>query len=199
MWMQGVDTSQVFRNMQSLSAMGILAEEFALSGGSITQDQFQKAIKRNLAELYRSNPTIVDSLFERYAAPELENVELGSDAVQGGKLKQKLLDKHTSAAFKAIDEHYEQPAMQKGIEGLAYPDTLRTEENSGEVQVQLHVNESGQVDAVEVVEGTHPILNGIVMKAATQTTWAPAYVTEDGQQTAYPGWGRISTNFPAPR
>jgi TonB family protein len=199
MWKQDVDTSQVFQNMQSLSAMGILDEEFALSGGSITQEQFQKAVKRSLVELYRSNPIIVDSLFERYAVPELENVELGSDAVQGGKLKQKLLDKHKSAAFKAIDEHYEQPAIQEGITGLPYPDSLRTDENSGDVEIQLHVNESGQVDAVEVVEGTHPILNGIVMKAATQTKWNPAYVTEDGQQTAHPGWGRLSTNFPAPR
>jgi len=199
MWKQDVDTSQVFQNMQSLSKMGILDEEFALSGGSITQEQFQKAVKRSLVELYRSNPTIVDSLFETYAVPELENVELGSDAVQGGKLKQKLLDKHKSAAFKAIDEHYEQPAIQEGITGLPYPDSLRTEENSGDVEIQLHVTESGQVDAVEVIDGTHPILDAIVMKAATQTKWNPAYVTEDGQQTAHPGWGRLSTTFPAPR
>jgi len=53
---------------------------------------------------------------------------------------------------------------------------------------------------VEVVEGTHPILNAIIMRAAaTETTWNPAFVTEDGEQTPYPGWGRLSTNSPAPR
>lgn len=199
MWHQDVDTSEVFQNLGSLSAMDVLDEKVALSSGSITQEQFQKAIKQSLEELYRSNPTIVDSLFEEYAVPELQNAELGSGAVEGGELKTKLLEQYRSAAFKAIDKHYEQPKMQQGITDLPYPDSLRTEENSGRVQVQLHVNSDGQVDAVEVVEGTHPTLNAIIMKAATETTWNPAYVTEDGEQVGHPGWGRISANFPAPR
>lgn len=199
MWHQDADTSVVFRDLSSLSAMGIQDTELALGSGTITQEQFQKAIKRSLEELYRSNPVIVDSLFENYAVPELTDAELGSDAVEGGELKTKLLEKYRSAAFKAIDNHYEQPKMQKGITDLPYPDSLRTEENSGRVQVQVHVNEDGVVDAVEVVEGTHPTLNAIIMKAATETTWNPAYVTEDQEQVPRGGWGRISANFPAPR
>lgn len=200
MWAPDVDTSEVFRDMGSLEAMGVLGEEITLSGGSVSQEQFQNAVKRSLLELYRSNPTIVDSLFAEHAVPVLENAELGGDAVEEGKIKQKLLDKYSQKALKAIDEHYEQPIIQEGITGLPYPDSLRTEENSGRVQVQVHVTADGTVDAVEVVEGTHPTLNAIIMRAAaTETTWNPAYVTEDGEQTAYPGWGRLSTNFPAPQ
>lgn len=199
MWNEDVDTSEVFQNMEGLTAMGILDEEVTLSAGSVSQEQFQKAIKRSLEELYRTNPQIVDSLFEAYAVPELENVELGSDAVEGGELKTKVLEKSRQAAFKAIDKHYDQPTIQEGITGLPYPDSLRTEENSGRVQIQLHINADGEVDAVEVIEGTHPTLNAIVMKAATETTWQPAYVTQDQEQVPHAGWGRLSTNFPAPR
>jgi hypothetical protein len=200
MWAPNVDTSEVFRNLSSLEAMGILEEEITLSGGSVSQEQFQRAVKRSLLELYRSNPTLVDSLFAEHAVPVLEEAELGSDAVAEGKIKQKLLDKYSQQALKSIDEHYEQPIIQEGITGLPYPDSLRTEENSGRVEVQVHVTTDGTVDAVEVVEGTHPVLNAIIMRAAaTETTWNPAYVTEDGEQTPYPGWGRLSTNFPAPR
>lgn len=199
MWHQDADTSKVFQDLSSLSSMGIQDAGPSLTAGSITQEQFQKAIKQSLEELYRSNPTVVDSLFETYAVPELKNVDLGSDVVEGGELKSKVLEKNRSVAFKAIDQHYEQPKMQKGITDLPYPDSLRTEENSGRVQVQVHVNADGEVDAVEVVEGTHPTLNAIIMKAATETTWNPAYVTENQEQVPRGGWGRISANFPAPR
>lgn len=199
MWDVEVDTSYAFQNMEGLSAMGILDEEVTLSAGSISQEQFQNAIKRSLEELYRTNPQIVDSLFEAYAVPELEGFNLGGDAVEGGELKTKVLEKARQAAFKAIDKHYDQPTIQEGITGLPYPDSLRTEDNSGRVEVQLHVNANGQVDAVEVIEGNDPTLNAIVMKAATETTWQPAYVTEDQEQVPHDGWGRLSTNFPAPR
>jgi len=200
MWASDVDTSEVFRNMSSLEAMGIIGEDVALGSGSVSQEQFQNAVKRSLLELYRSNPAVVDSLFEEHAVPVLQDADLGSDIVEEDKIKQKILDKFGQKALKAVDEHYEQPIIQEGITGLPYPDSLRTEENSGRVEVQVHVTADGTVDAVEVVEGTHPTLNAIIMRAAaTETTWNPAYVTEDGEQTSYPGWGRLSTNFPAPR
>ena len=84
MWAPDVDTSEVFRDMGSLEAMGVLGEEITLSGGSVSQEQFQNAVKRSLLELYRSNPTIVDSLFAEHAVPVLENAELGGDAVEEG-------------------------------------------------------------------------------------------------------------------
>jgi TonB family protein len=200
MWAPNVDTSAVFQNMSSLEAMGVLGGEMTLSTGSISQEQFRKAVKQSLVELYRSNPTIVDSLFEEHAVPVLQDADLGGDVVEDGEIKQKVLDKYRKKAFQAVQDHYEQPMIQQGITGLPYPDSLRTEENSGRVEVQVHVTADGTVDAVEVIEGTHPVLDAIIMRAAaTETTWNPAYVTEDGQQTAYPGWGRLSTNFPAPR
>jgi TonB family protein len=199
MWKSTVDTAAVFRDMNSLSAMGVLEEEVTLSTGTLTQQQFQSAIKRTLEELYRSNPTIVDSLFEAHAVPVLEEADLGSGAVEGGELNTDLRETNKQKALKAIDKHYEQPKIQEGITGLPYPDSLRTEENSGRVEVQLHITKDGTVDAVEVIDGTHPTLNTIVMKAATKTKWNPAFVTDGQEQVPHAGWGRLSTNFPAPR
>lgn len=198
MWKTGIDTTAVFRDLNSLSGMGIVEQEFALSPGGVTQAQFQKAVKRSLEELYRSNPAIVDSLFEQYAVPVLQDASL-SGAVKNGRLKTDLLQKHKQKAFKAIDEHYEQPTLKKGITGLPLPDSLHTEENSGRVEVQVHIDSTGTVDAIEVVEGTHPTLNAIVMRAVTSTTWTPAYVTDGQQQVARPGWARLPADIPAPR
>lgn len=199
MWKESVDTSAVFRDLHSLTAMGILENEFAVSGERVTQDQFREAIKRTLEALYRSNPPLVDSLFQEHAVPELQTADLGRNAVQRGRLNESLRQTYKQRSLQAIDEHYQRPTMQKGIENLTYPDSLRTEEHSGEVEVQVHINEQGQIDAVEVIRGTHPTLDAIVMRAAANTTWQPAFVTIDGTQVSYPGWARLSTTFPAPR
>lgn len=199
MWTTGVDTASVFRPLNSLSDMGVVEQDFALSAGGITQQQFQKAIKRSLKELYRSNPALVDSLFEQHAVPVLQNTDL-SGAVQDGRLKQKLVRKHKQKAFKAIDEHYQQPTLKSGIDDLPLPDSLHTRDNSGRVNLQVHVDTSGTVDAVQIIDGTHPTLNGILMRAvATGTTWHPAYVTENRSQVPHAGWARLPVTIPAPR
>lgn len=201
MWKEGVDTSEAFRDLSSLSAMGVLEEDFALSAGGVDQEQFTNAIKQSLENLYRSNPTIVDSLFDEHAASKLEDADLSGTVVKDGQLKPKLLNEYKNKAFKTIQDHYKQPKLQEGVSGITYPDSLRTQENSGRVELQMHVDSTGSVDAVEVIEGTHPTLNAIAMKAATATSWEPGYVRqgagEDWQPR--PGWGRSPITFPAPR
>jgi len=201
MWRSGVDTAKVFRNMASLSDMGI-TEKLSLTQGGLSQEQFTNAVKRSLIKLYRSNPSVVDSLFDEHAAPDLQNVELGSDAVQeGGKLNPKLLQPNKKKSYQAITDYYKQPKLQKGIENIAYPESLRTQEASGQVQLQVYADTSGAVQAVEVVDGTHPTLNRIAMAAATRTTWEPGYTRQGpGEEwQPVPGWGRVPVNFPAPR
>lgn len=201
MWKDGVDTSEVFRDLSSLSSMGVLEEDFALSAGGVDQEQFTNAIKQSLENLYRSNPTIVDSLFDEHAASKFEDADLSGTVVKDGQLKPKLLNEYKNKAFKTIQDHYKQPKLQDGVSGITYPDSLRTQENSGRVELQMHVDSTGSVDAVEVIEGTHPTLNAIAMKAATETSWEPGYVRqgagEDWQPR--PGWGRSPITFPAPR
>lgn len=199
-WQQGLDSSEVFRNLDSLSTMGVGEAVKMTPGGTISQEQFQAAIKQSLLRLYRNNPTIVDSLFEEYAAPQLEEVNLSGQVVaKGGELKTKILQKNKKAAYEAITEYFREPQRQKGAE-LMYPDSLRRdEEASGEVQLQVHIDTTGAVNAVEVIEGVHPTLDAIAMKAATQTVWEPAYLLVDGEWRARPAWARFSVTYPAPR
>jgi len=201
MWKEEVDTSKVFRDLNSLSSMGVLGEDFALSAGGVDQAQFEKAIKQSLENLYRTNPAIVDSLFEEHAASQLEDADLSGAVVKDGQIKPKLLNEYKNKAFKTIKDHYRQPQLQEGVSGITYPDSLRTQENSGRVELQMHVDSTGTVNAVEVIEGTHPTLNAIAMKAATGTTWEPGYVRQGAGEEwqPRPGWGRSPINFPAPR
>ena len=200
MWKEGVDTSEVFRNMESLSSMGVLEEDFALSSSGLTQEQFKKGIKQSLEKLYRSNPIVIDSLFEEHAASLLEDADL-SNAVEGSQLKPKLLTEYKKQAFEAIKAHYRQPQLQGNASIKSIPDSLRTEENSGRFELQVHVDASGNVDAVSVIGGGgHPTFNALLMKAATRTSWQEGCLQENDKCTkAIPGWGRIPLSIPAPR
>lgn len=199
MWKEGVDTSEVFRNLESLSGMGILDENFALSSGGVTPEQFKNGIKKSLEKLYRSNPTVIDSLFEAHAAAELEGADL-SNAVEGGQLKPKLLTEYKKKAYEAIKARYRQPHLQEKASIKSIPDSLRTEENSGRFELQVHVDADGNVDAIKVVNGSHPTFNAILMNAATRTTWQAGCLQENDKCTeTIPGWGRIPLSIPPPR
>jgi hypothetical protein len=200
MWSEDLDTSRVFRNLENLTTMGIADDELSLSPGEISQEQFRDAIKRSLVRLYRNNPEVVDSLFEAHAVDVLAEADLGEDAVQeGGQLKPKLLQTYKKNAYESITEHFREPEREEGAD-LVYPDSLRqSEEASGSVELQVHIDTSGAVNAVEAIQTAHPTLDAIAMKAATQTVWEPAYVMRDGAWVPETSWARFSVNFPAPR
>lgn len=197
MWEDGVDTSMVFQNLDSLSTMGVMGADAQLSStGDVSREQFKAAIKRSLLRLYRNNPMIVDSLFEEYAAPQLEDVDLSGDVLgNGGELDPKLLQPNKKAAYEAISEYFREPQRKKGAD-IVYPDSLR-QTASGEVSLQAHVDSTGAVDAVEVLRSVHPTLDAIAMKAATNTVWEPAYMLVDGSWEPQPAWVRFSISFQA--
>lgn len=200
-WQEEVDTTAVFRNLETLDAMGVTdAVKKVAPGASVSQEQFDAAIKRSLVRLYRNNPTVVDTLFDKYAAPQLENADLSGDVVEKGQLKPDLLQGNKKKAYEAITEYFREPQQQETPSNIPYPDSLRRdEEASGKVELQAHIDTSGNVDAVEVIRSIHPTLDAIAMKAATQTTWEPAYVLENQDWTPAPSWARFSVPFPAPR
>jgi len=201
MWHSDVDTAEVFPNLQDLSTMGVTSGEFTLEQGGLSQDQFRDAIKRSLVRLYRNNPALVDTLFEAHAVSVLEDADLSGDVVQeGGQLKPKLLQTNKKKAYQAITDHFREPQREETPDNIPYPDSLRRDEDaSGEVQLQVHIDTSGVVDAVEAIRTVHPTLDAIAMKAATETTWEPAYELRDGDWVPVPSWARFSVPFPAPR
>jgi len=203
-WKEGVDTSQAFPNLDSLTTMGVVDQKMTMQrSGEITQEQFNVAIKESLLRLYRNNPTIVDSLFEEYAAPQLEGVDLGGGIVnEKGQLKEKILNKNQKKAYEAITEYFREPQRQQSPDNIVWPDSLRSEEHAGIVELQVHLAVEGEgdnavsrADAVEVLSGPHPTLSAIAMKAATEATWQPAYVLDDGNWTPVDSWVRFDIPF----
>lgn len=198
-WQEEVDTAEVFRNLEDLVAMGVVDEKVAVGqGGQLTQEQFTRSIKQSLLPLYRNNPEIVDSLFNEYAAPELQDADLSGELLTPeGALKTKIRDKWQKAAYEAINEHYREPQQEEGASNIAYPESLRTEE--GTLQLQAHVDTTGQIDAIEVLESVHPTLDAIGMKAAiTGSNWEPAYLLRDGEWVPQSSWVRFDIPFQLP-
>lgn len=202
MWKKGVDTSEVFRNLEDLDAMGVTGGVQKIAPGSnVSQAQFTAAIKRSLVKLYRNNPTVVDSLFEKYAKPKVKNADLsGGVLTDKGQLKPQLLQGNKKKSYEAITEYFREPQRQEAPSNIAYPDSLRRdEEASGEVELQVHIDTSGTVDAVEAIRSVHPTLDAIAMNAATRTSWEPAYVLDGQEWKPVQSWARFSVPFPAPR
>jgi hypothetical protein len=203
-WKTEVDTSRAFPNLDSLTTMGVVDKTMgAMQSGEVTREQFTVAIKQSLLKLYRNNPRVVDSLFTKYAAPKLEDVNLGGDIVgDRGQLKSKILNKNQKMAYQAINEYFREPQRQKSPDNIIWPDSLRTEENSGIVKLQVHLGVEGEgenavsrADAIEVLSGPNPTLNRIAMKAATEATWKPAYLLQDGTWTPIDSWVRFDIPF----
>ncbi|MFB6099330.1 MAG: hypothetical protein ABEK84_09525 [Salinibacter sp.] len=202
-WKQGVDTSQVFPNLDSLTTMGIIDEKVSLTGGEeVTREQFEVAIKRSLIPLYRNNPTIVDSLFEKYAAPKLKKADLSGSVVnEKGQLKSKLRNKYQKMAYKAISAHFREPQRTQAPE-IRWPDSLRAEKYTGIVKLQVHLSPQGtgdkaiaKPDAIKIRSGPHPTLSKIAAKATTKARWEPAYLLKDSTWTPVESWVRFDVPF----
>jgi outer membrane biosynthesis protein TonB len=200
MWKENVDTSAVFRNLENLQAMGIADGKFTVSQGEVSQEQFTSAIKQTLVPLYRNDPEAIDSLFDTFAVPRLEEADLGPDAVQeSGRLNPDLVQKFKNEAYKAIANNYQEPSRLESDGGLVYPESLRTAETSGTVTLQVHVDSTGAPDAIEAIQGVHPTLDAIAMRAAAERRWEPAYVLVNDNWQPRPSWVRFDVNYPAPR
>lgn len=202
-WKDGVDTTEAFPNLDSLTTMGVVDQRARLeSGGDVSREQFNRAIKQSLLPLYRNNPMVVDSLFEEYAAPQLEGVDLSGDVVgEQGQLREEILNKNQKVAYEAITEYFREPQRQKSPD-ITWPDSLRSEAYTGIVKLQVRLAVEGEgdnavarPDAVEIMSGPNATLNKIAAKATTQATWEPAYILRDGNWTPTESWVRFDVPF----
>lgn len=195
-WAEGVDTSQAFRSLDSLHTMGVAADtSYAASLQGANPDQFAQAVKQELIALYRNNPEVVDSLFQEYARPDIEEADL---SVEDQEALTKLLTQYKNESYKAISQHFTEPQRQDQELSISYPDSLRREETSGEVEMQLYLDDQGNPQSVKLLQGVHPVLNDIAMNAAARTQWQPAYLTRDGEQQPIPSWVRFGFTFTPP-
>lgn len=194
-WQEGVDTTQVFRNLETLQDMGITEEpQIASLEGTIGQEQFVRAVKEELTPLYRHRPELIDSLFQEHVQADLEDVSIGEEP-------EKTVKKHRNEAYKTLNDHFQEPRTRLSLGQdvpVIYPDTLRREETSGRVQMQVYLNGEGVPQAVELLEGVHPTLDKIGMNAATRMRWEPAQLMQDGEWVGIPSWVEFIVNFQMP-
>lgn len=193
-WAEGIDTALAFRDTDSLEVMGVAGDETFAAGAEVTPEQFELAIKEELAPLYRNHPEVVDSLFEAHAQSDVEEADLSGDPDEA-------VLQYKNESYKAINEHFREPRTRTELGQdvpVSYPDTLRTDETSGTVEMQVYLDADGVPQAVQRLEGVEPTLDAIGMNAATRMRWEPAYVLRDSEWEAIPSWVRFSVTFQPP-
>jgi hypothetical protein len=126
-WRTGFDTTDVFRNLDTFADMGVgnvgitfVANAQASNRSGSPQDIFERRVQRSLIRLYRNQPMLVDSLFERYVRPSL--------AGKGDPDKMDaLVDQYQRKSYGVIRNHFQEPQtaliLGKDVE-VPYPDSL---------------------------------------------------------------------------
>lgn len=197
-WQSGLDTAGVFRDLSSLDSMGVLDDiTFSTTPGEISDEQFTRAVKRSLLPFYRTDPQVVDSVFDRHVASATTEAERTGDV-------QADVEAFKSEAYGLMRDHMREPSKTTSMGGedgiqVAYPDSLRQQQVSGEVRMQVRMDEQGQPVAIELLEGPHPTLSGIAMHATTRMRWEPAATMDlDGNWQPMPSWTRFNVNFRPP-
>ena len=194
-WISGTDTTLFFRDLDTLESMEVKGAEAVYVAGygaeGEVREQFKRAVKRSLIRMYRNEPAIVDSLFETYLAPKVEDVTFTSDPVSD-------VDKFKKQSYKVLRRHFREPltSLKLGTDvPVIYPDSLRNMQITGEVKLQVYLNAEGEPQSVELLEGIHPILDQSAMDATTRMRWMPAFVEEDREWKPIPSWARFRINY----
>lgn len=202
-WRPEADTVRAFRSLDTLAEMGLRDDDrpFALGASASAQQaigrsQFERAVKQSLVRLYRNQPQVVDSLFDRFVQPKLADVRLSGDA-------QALVDRYKKEAYRTLARHFREPRTLKSMGPgqdipVPYPDSLRAAQVEGAVRMQVYLNAEGEPVAVELLESVHPVLDAIAMRATTEMRWQPAYVLQRGQARPIPSWSRFNVRFRVP-
>ncbi len=198
-WRTDIDTTGVFRDLETLASMRV-ADAGApyvatpnLARQRATQRQwFKRAVKQSLIRLYRNEPEVVDSLFERHITPMLDGVKLSANPrAEVERFKRK--------SYLFLHKNYfqaPQTRLQIGPDiEMPYPEALRKGGVAGSVRIQVYINEEGEPLTLQLLESVDPDLDGIAMRAMTQMRWRPTYTMRKGRWVAIPAWARLGVPF----
>ena len=187
-WAPGTDTGRAFRDLSSLDAMGVANEE----------SEFLRWVQENLIQIYRSNPEVVDSVF---------NAEFGE------RLREAAAQADDAAATDAVVNEVKRDFYQrynnarKNETELAVPDSLQRV--SGEVVLDVFVRQDDALAAagdpypfvpvaVQVVEGTGTGLDALAVGDVARARYTSAWVRETAGRSAgtpIDNWVRITRSF----
>lgn len=186
-WVEGTDTSGVYRNLDSLSTMGV----------TLAEDEYGRWVQQQLLPLYRTNPDVLDSLFQAVAVPMIDASQAEGTAA-GAVLEE---------VKQAFLELYRQPVADPAdAPSISMPDGAGSA--SGRSVIQVRVEPTGeQTDqgayigepvAIEVLQSVHPVVDAQLMRAASERTYYAGYVITDprtNENEILGGWVRLSRTF----
>jgi hypothetical protein len=197
-FLSGTDTSGVFPDLSSLESMSVVGAERVYSANaelsrrhSVALQQLSRAVKQALIPLIRNEPNVVDSLFEKLVVPKLDDADLNREPNQ-------LVERYKKEAYRTLARHFREPraTVMLGTDvPVIYPDSLREAGITGDVDLQVYINDSGEPAAIEKLQGVHPVLDDIAMNATTKVRWQPAYLLRVGKSYPIPSWVRYSVKF----
>jgi hypothetical protein len=197
-WRASADTNGVFPDLETL-----------LSMGAATTDQMQPLtlrgefsdraarrllithVKESLIPLFRNQPEVVDSLFERYVVPKMAKARIRDDV-------RPVIKKFKLEGYRTIARHFREPySMTKiGIDiPVPIPDSLRGKDIAGGVFMQVYISEDGDPLAIKKIRGVHPVLDRIAIRAMIQMKWQPAYLLKKNKARPIASWARFDVNF----
>jgi len=197
-WRVDADTSGHFSDLETLASMRVkdatitlAASDLLVGQREVAEAQFARALKESLIALFRHEPQVVDSLFERYVRPKLSEVEFQSNT-------RELLKRHKKQGYRSIARHFREPrpSVKLGRDvPVIYPDSLRNRGVSGSVGIQVRLNAEGEPTSLWLTRPVHPILDDIALKATTQVRWQPAYLLRTGKARPLASWVRFGVRF----
>jgi TonB family protein len=167
--------------------MGVTDDSTPVAGRGVVVE----GVKRGLLRLYRNQPEVIDSLFERVVVPRIERAELTADTRSD-------IDRITQDGYRALNNNFQEPRATRRLGEdvqVVYPDSLREQGIGGRVRMQVYLNDDGEPVAIQLLDGVHPVLDQIAMQATTEMRWRPAYVMHRGRWVELPSWARFNINF----
>ena len=198
-WASGADTSAAFRQLETMDEMGIPGSHLLnlrLTGASPVEQELARRkvaqhVKVGLLPLYRNRPEVVDSLFEKYVFPKMADAPIKGDV-------QPVISRYKRDGYRILSRHFRAPhtLLKLGEDiPVPVPDSLVGTKLQGSVFMQVHIDEEGNPRAIEKLEGIHPVLDAIAMRATTRMRWQPAYVLRGGKAEPIASWARFRVNF----
>jgi TonB family protein len=193
-WVPGTDTAQAFRDLTSLTTMGVAqSTPMMAASGARTDEQMTLAAKKGIEKLYRKAPETVDSLFVEYVAPKVKELPRGGDT-------EERMDEFARETHEQLTSNYFRAPTQTRTLGkdipMRYPDSLFNQDVGGRVHMQVRVSADGKPQAIKIIDGVHPVLDGIAQRATTKMRWDPARVKKgDYSWKEIPSWTWVNVNF----
>lgn len=197
-WHVDADTAGMFRDLETLMSMGIKGAgptDPAMNRNATNMEAARGRlifyVKDSLIPLFRNRPQVVDSLFEKYVVPKMESARLEGDV-------RPIIMTFKREGYRIINRHFHEPytVTKLGVDiPVPIPDSLQSKQISGMVFMQVYISADGEPLAIEKLEGVHPILDRIALRATTRMRWQPAYLLRGGKSRPLASWARFKVNF----